>query len=130
MHWVVDAMNVVGSRPDGWWKDRRGALQRLVEQLEAWASATDEHVTAVLEQPPSPPLASSAVEVVWAPSPAPNSADAEIVRCLPEWLAGSDEVTVVTSDRDLADRARSLGATVEGAATFRRRLDDPSISGR
>ena len=35
--WIVDAMNVIGSRPDGWWKNRRGAMVRLVEQLERWA---------------------------------------------------------------------------------------------
>jgi hypothetical protein len=31
---VVDAANVVGSRPDGWWKDRPGAARRLHEELQ------------------------------------------------------------------------------------------------
>ena len=31
--WLVDGMNVIGSRPDGWWRDRRGAMRRLVEDL-------------------------------------------------------------------------------------------------
>lgn len=119
-------MNVVGSRPDGWWKDRHGALERLVEQTERWAAEAGEDVAVVLEQPPSPPIASKAVEVVWAASPGPNSADAEIVRRLPDWLAAAGEVTVVTSDRDLVDRVRSLGAEVEGASAFRRQLEEPS----
>jgi hypothetical protein len=123
MRWVIDAMNVIGSRPDGWWKDRRGAVGRLVEQVERWASGAGEPVTVVLERPPSPPIVSDTVEIAWAPHPAPNSADAEIVRLLPRELEEDSEVTVVTSDRDLADQARSLGAGVEGAASFRRRLD-------
>lgn len=30
---VVDSANVVGSRPDGWWRDRAGATVRLADQL-------------------------------------------------------------------------------------------------
>lgn len=115
-------MNVVGSRPDGWWRDRQGALERLVRQTEQWADGEDEKVALVLERPPALPIASEVVEVAWAPAPGRNAADAEIVRRLPGWLAEGGEVTVVTSDRDLASRARSLGAGVEGASSFRRRL--------
>ncbi|MGE5857760.1 MAG: RNA-binding protein, partial [Solirubrobacterales bacterium] len=39
MRWLVDAMNVIGSRPDGWWKDRHAAMLRLVDQLERWVAA-------------------------------------------------------------------------------------------
>jgi hypothetical protein len=123
MRRVVDAMNVIGSRPDGWWRDRRGAIERLVARLEGWAVEADEKVTVVLEKPPSPPILSEEIEVAWAPRPAPNSADGEIVRRLPQWLEEEGEVVVVTSDRDLAGRAGSLGAEVEPAARFRRRLD-------
>lgn len=123
MHRVVDAMNVVGSRPDGWWRDRRGAIERLVAELDAWATDTGERVTVVLEKPPSPPIASEAIEVAWAPAPGPDSADGEIVRRLPNWLSEGGEVVVVTSDRDLAGRARSAGAEVEPASGFRRRLE-------
>ena len=38
--WIVDGMNVIGSRPDGWWRDRRGAMRRLVEELGALARAS------------------------------------------------------------------------------------------
>ena len=34
----VDAMNVIGSRPDGWWRDREGAMRRLVSEIQGWAS--------------------------------------------------------------------------------------------
>jgi hypothetical protein len=123
MRRIVDAMNVIGSKPDGWWRDRRGAIERLVAQLDRWAAEVDgEQVTVALEQPPSPPLSAERVEIAWAPRPGPNSADAEIVRRLDRWLS-EGEVTLVTSDRDLAEAARSLGAEVEPAAAFRRRLE-------
>lgn len=123
MHRVVDAMNVIGSRPDGWWRDRRGAIERLVGQLDSWiAQAEDEDVTVVLEKEPSQPISRERVDVVWAPHAGRNAADEEIVRRLGGWLE-QDEVTVVTSDRDLAERARALGAEVESSSPFRRRLD-------
>jgi predicted RNA-binding protein with PIN domain len=118
---VVDAMNVIGSRPDGWWRDRAAAIERLVARLDEWAAETGERVTVVLEQPPRRPLDAERVEVAWAPRPGPNSADREILRRLGDWLA-HDEVVIVTSDRDLAERARGLGAEIEPAAGFRRRL--------
>jgi len=123
MHRVIDAMNVIGSRPDGWWRDRAGAIARLVAQLDRWAAETGERVTVVLEQPPRGQLVAERLEVVWAPRPGRDSADREIVRRLGDWLAAEEEVTVVTSDRDLAGRARGLGATIEPAAGFRSRLD-------
>ncbi|HEU4393751.1 MAG TPA: NYN domain-containing protein [Solirubrobacterales bacterium] len=122
MHRVVDAMNVIGSRPDGWWRDRAGAIERLVVRLDGWAIDTGERVTVVLEQPPRRALKAERVELAWAPRPERDAADREIVRRLDGWL-GEDEVVVVTSDRDLAERVRSRGATVESAAAFRARLD-------
>jgi predicted RNA-binding protein with PIN domain len=46
---VVDGDNVVGSRPDGWWRDRAGAKRRLVERLERFAAARDVPVTVVFD---------------------------------------------------------------------------------
>jgi predicted RNA-binding protein with PIN domain len=119
---VVDAMNVIGSRPDGWWRDRAGAIERLAAQLERWAAASGERVTVVLERRPREALASELVEVAWAREPGRDAADREIVRRLAEWL-GEDEVTVVTSDRDLAAQVRGAGAAVEPSARFRARLE-------
>lgn len=120
MRWFVDAMNVIGSRPDGWWRDRHGAMERLVSQLEKLAR-DGELITVFLEREPSPPIASEAIEVTWAPEAKPDAADDEIVRRLgAETEPGA--VTVVTSDRRLAGRVRAIGAEVEGASEFRRRL--------
>ena len=47
--WIVDGNNVMGSRPDGWWRDRRGAQRRLVERLETFAEARDEPVTVIFD---------------------------------------------------------------------------------
>ena len=50
--WIVDGNNVMGSRPDGWWRDRRGAQRRLVERLETFAAARDEPVTVIFDGRP------------------------------------------------------------------------------
>lgn len=116
-------MNVIGSRPDGWWKDRHGAMVNLVELLERWAVTQGRAVTVVFERPPASPIAASAIEVTYAPRAAPNSADDEIVRLVrahPE----PHELTVVTSDSALADRVREAGADVESAGAFRSALED------
>ena len=52
MRWLVDGMNVIGTRPDGWWEDRHQAMVRLVDMLERWAAYGGEDVTVVFEQPP------------------------------------------------------------------------------
>ncbi len=122
--WIVDAMNVIGSRPDGWWKDRRSAMARLVELVERWAATQDARVTVVFERPISPPIVSSVVEIAHAPRPAPNSADDEIVR-LVEADDDPRHLTVVTSDSALAERVRSSGASVHPASAFRNLIEPP-----
>jgi hypothetical protein len=123
VHRVVDAMNVIGSRPDGWWRDRVGAIERLAAGLECWAERSGERVTVVLERRPRRPLPVSAVAVEWGSEPGRDAADDEIVRGLGVWV-GEGEVTVVTSDRDLAARARAAGAAVEPSSGFRSKLDE------
>jgi predicted RNA-binding protein with PIN domain len=122
MRWIVDAMNVIGTRPDGWWKDRHGAMVRLVDQLERFVAATGDDVTVVFERPPFPPIKSPVVEIASAPKARPNAADDEIVRLLKE-DPDPEEVRVVTSDRALADQARFLNATIEPAEAFRREIE-------
>ena len=63
MRWYVDGMNVIGTRPDGWWKDRDAAMLHLVDLLERWAAAENEDVVVVFERKPSPPIRSSVIEV-------------------------------------------------------------------
>lgn len=120
--WIVDAMNVIGSRPDGWWKDRRKAIITLVDRLERWAPTQDRPVTVVLERPMSPPIDSSVIEIAHAPRAAANSADDEIVRIVEADCEASD-LTVVTSDSVLSQRVQDAGASVVRAAAFRRMLD-------
>ncbi|UBV12836.1 NYN domain-containing protein [Mycolicibacterium fortuitum] len=122
MRWIVDAMNVIGSKPDGWWKDRRGALVGLVGRLERWSEAEGQQVTVVLEGPVRPAIRSTVIDICHAPRAAANSADDEIVRLV---YADSrpDAVTVVTSDATLAGRVRDLGALVRPAAAFRDQTD-------
>jgi hypothetical protein len=122
VHRIVDAMNVIGSRPDGWWRDRPAAIERLVGRLDRWAEGGEERVTVMLEHEPRRPLTAERVEIAWARSGGANAADREILVRLPDWLA-EDEVVVVTSDRDLATKARAAGADVESSRPFRTELD-------
>ena len=122
--WLVDGMNLIGSRPDRWWNDRDGAVRRLVGELDWFAAATGDHVTVVFDRRP-PDLAAGrhgAVEVAFASRRGRNAADHEIVTM----VAGDPDpgaTRVVTSDRRLAERVRDIGATVEGSGRFRKRVD-------
>lgn len=122
MRWIVDGMNVIGSRPDGWWKDRQRAMTLLVENLERWAATHEDGVTVVFEKPPSPPIPSTRITVTHAPRAAPNSADDEIVR-----LVGADaqpaDIRVVTSDGALTERIELAGGSVFPAERFRALID-------
>ena len=126
---VVDAANVVGSRPDGWWKVRAGAARRLVRACTALATAgvvgSDlpdglhrpaldrwwPRVVVVVEgasrEVAAEPTASG-VEVVAAPG-AGDDTIVEVVR-----QASVGPVLVVTADRELRRRVESLGATTVG----------------
>ena len=122
MRWIVDGMNVIGTRPDGWWRDRHAAMVRLVDLLERWAAAEGDDVTVVFEQPPRPPITSSVITVAHAKRARANSADDEIVRRIAE-AGDAHDVRVVTSDGWLADQVRAAGASVEPALAFRNALD-------
>ena len=115
-------MNVIGSRPDGWWRDRGRAIAALVNQLERWATAEGDDVTVVFERPPSPPIDSSVITVAHAPKAAANSADDEIVR-LVRAEADPTDVRVATSDRALAERVQAAGASVYPAEKLRNLID-------
>jgi uncharacterized protein YaiI (UPF0178 family) len=123
VRWLVDGMNVIGTRPDAWWKDRHAAMVNLVGMLERWAATSGAEVTVVFEQPPKPPIRSTVIRVAHAPRPRRDSADDEIVRLL---VADAEPGTirVVTSDLWLADRVHAAGATVEPSAPFRALIED------
>ena len=122
VRWIVDGMNVIGSRPDGWWKDRGRAIVALVERLDRWASVQGDDVTVVFERPPATVLTPSVIQVAYAPKAAANSADDQIVR-LVQADARPQEIRVVTSDNGLANRVATLGASVYPAAGFRDLID-------
>ena len=118
--WIVDGMNVIGSRPDGWWRDRTGAMRALAAQLDGFEDDTGEAVSVVFDGRPREIPAR--VDVRFASRSGRNAADDEIARMV-EADPAPGELRVVTSDGDLATRVRTVGAEVEGAGTFRRRLD-------
>lgn len=125
VRWIVDGMNVIGSRPDGWWKDRGRAMVALAERLDRWAASQGDDVTVVFERPPSTAIPASVIEIAYAPRAAANSADDEIVRRV-RAAPRPHDIRVVTSDKGLSDRVRSLGATVQPAASFRDLIDPRS----
>lgn len=123
MRFLVDGMNVIGTRPDAWWRDRDAAMVRLVDMLERWVADSGADVTVVFERPPSPPIRSTVIDVAHAPAPRRDAADDEIVRLL---LADPEpaSIRVVTSDQWLGDRVRAAGASVEPANPFRTLIED------
>ena len=123
MRFFVDGMNVIGTRPDAWWRDRHAAMLSLVDMLERWVARTGSDVTVVFEQPPRPAIRSTMIVIAHAPKAGPDSGDHELIRLLraDEHPA---EIRVVTSDRFLGDRALALGASVEPALAFRRLVED------
>ena len=124
-HFVVDGMNVIGSRPDGWWRDRDGAVRRLLAKLQRLAAATGDEVTLVLDGRPVPIVGEGlhgGVLVVYARRAGRDAGDDRLVEFVGDVLEPG-KVRVITSDRALATRVRELGATVAGAGGFLERLD-------
>jgi predicted RNA-binding protein with PIN domain len=112
---VVDGNNVMGSRPDGWWRDRAGAAKRLVAELEEWAARSDHDVLVVFDGAAPPGLEPPhRVEVRFARRRGRDAADDDIAA-----FVAADEapgrLRVVTSDAELARRVREHGAEVSGA---------------
>ncbi|MBN1171204.1 MAG: hypothetical protein JXA67_03440 [Micromonosporaceae bacterium] len=115
---IIDAANVVGSVPDGWWRDRAGATERLRDDLAAMRSdALGGELLLVVEGQARAVAPVPGVLVVSAEGSG-DDAIAEVVRrerpdraCL-----------VVTADRGLRQRVTALGAEVVGPSVLRREL--------
>lgn len=107
---LVDAANVVGSRPDGWWRDRAGATSRLLARL----ATLDDDVVAVVEGRARVVPDVPGVRVVRAP----GSGDDALVDLAHE-LSGP--LVVVTADRGLRARLPA-GAVVHGPGWLLDRL--------
>ena len=108
--WLVDGNNVMGARADGWWRDRHGAMQRLVNALDDFADATGDEVAVVFDG------ADRGLQAVRAGVAFAAHADDAIA------ARARRGVTVVTSDAELAARSREGGADVLGAGAFLRRV--------
>jgi predicted RNA-binding protein with PIN domain len=120
--WLVDASNVIGSRPDGWWRDREGATKRLLDALREFARGEDDVVVVLDAGPAEWAGRDGAFEVAIAPRRGRDAADDEIARRVAAHPDPSS-LRVVTSDAALAARVRAAGAEVDGAGGFRRRLN-------
>jgi len=117
---IIDGNNVMGARPrTRWWRDRVRAAADLRAEIEDVDLDGFEQVVLVFDgRAPEGLDGSDALDVRYAGSGA--SADDLIVALVGG--ASAAEVTVVTSDRELVRRVTVLGAHVEGAGTFLRRL--------
>ncbi|MFJ8490317.1 NTP pyrophosphohydrolase [Streptomyces sp. NPDC094038] len=114
---IVDGANVVGSRPDGWWRDRRGAAERLRDRLAERGlpgRPTPVELVLVVEGAARGVASVPGVRV----ESAPGSGDDRIVE-----LAAEDPGRprlVVTADRELRGRVTELGAEVIGPSALLR----------
>ncbi len=120
--WLVDAMNVVGSRPDKWWNDPKKAMRELAASLERFAARTGDEVTVVFDTDPGPLDELRDVIAVVARRRGRNAADHEIEQIVTE-DADPGTLRVVTSDKRLVEKVTQLGAKVTGSGRFRTQLD-------
>src|ERR671918_1405110 len=120
--WIVDAMNVIGSRPDGWWNDPDKAMRDFTRTLDDHAGSTGKDITVVFDKNPGRLPETSHVNVVIARRRGRDAADYEIEQ-LVEGEEAPKRLRVVTSDRRLVDKARAAGAKVVSSGSFRRELD-------
>ena len=122
---LVDGNNVMGTTADGWWRDRPGAMLRLFERVRCYATASGARVVLVFDvaHPDLPDGVHHGVTLASATRRGRDAGDDRIRELLVE-SEDAAGVEVVTSDRALAESARHLGATVSGAGSFLRRLDD------
>ncbi len=118
---VIDAANVIGSRPTGWWRDRPGAALRFTEQVRATVTvgALEPPVSVVLEGQFRRGAAEADIDGVVVVH-APGEGDDTIAAV----AAAHDEADVVTADRGLAERVRAAGGTVVGPNWLLDRLVD------
>ena len=151
LHLVVDAANVVGSRPDGWWRDRAGAARRLAGSIVAVLVSRPEDLVELLDgttpdsaETAGSDLAVAAVQVhlvlegaagavedlpthpLLDVVHAPADGDSAIVALVGDLVATNADarVLVVTADRALRARVHAAGAEVTGPGTFRAALPE------
>lgn len=124
--WIIDAFNVLGARPDGWWRDRTRALRDLCDVIADW-HVGDERVVVVVDGDPSDDVPEGrwrSIEVRYARRAGPDSADRAIIDLVDD-ADDPSAMTVVTSDAALRAAVSARGASVVGSGAFRARLDNP-----
>jgi hypothetical protein len=119
---VIDAANVVGSRPTGWWRDREGAAREFVARVRAAAldGRLDAPIVVVLEgraRGGAPEDSADGVEVVHAAGAGDDTIVEVVAVATPQHA-----VTVVSADRGLAARVRERGAEVVGPTWLNERV--------
>jgi predicted RNA-binding protein with PIN domain len=120
--WVIDGMNLIGSRPDRWWNDPDRAMKSMAGTLGEYVKRTGDPVVLVFDRRPADFQPPPGLEVVFASRRGRDAADDEIER----FVARSREprrLRVVTSDKRLATNVEKLGAKVVSSGAFRARLD-------
>jgi hypothetical protein len=119
--WLIDGNNVMGSRPDGWWRDRSGAKTRLVADVERWARLSGRQVLVFFDGHPDDRVLAvgPTVEVRFAGSGRRDAADDAIVA-----EATADD-RVVTADRGLVGRL-PVGVEIVGPRRLLAALDEPA----
>jgi hypothetical protein len=143
LHLVVDAANVVGSRPDGWWRDRPGAARRLAGRIVAVLVSRPEDqverldgLTPTSVETAGSDLTEAAVQVhlvlegaardvddlpthpLLDVVHAASDGDTAIVELVEKLAGAADRVLVVTADRGLRGRVQAVGALVRGPGTL------------
>jgi len=112
---IVDAANVVGSVPDGWWRDRAGATERLRDALDRTTLRPEPYEVVLVVEGAARDVASIPGVRVVAASGSGDDAIVELVR------DATEPVTVITADRALRARVAALGAEVAGPTTVPRK---------
>ncbi|MEU6868236.1 NTP pyrophosphohydrolase [Streptomyces sp. NPDC046876] len=110
---IVDGANVVGSVPDGWWRDRRAAAERLRDLLARRERSEGEDIVLVVEGAARGVESVPGVRV----DSAPGSGDDRIVELAASYAGRG--CTVVTADRELRARVRAHGAQCVGPRAVR-----------
>lgn len=122
VRWLIDGMNLIGSRPDRWWNDPDRAMRDMAASLAEYAEVTGEEVTVVFDRKPADFRPPDGVRVVVASWKGRNAADHEIEKMV-EGDADPAGLRVVTSDKRLVEKVRAHGARVVSSRRFRDRLE-------
>jgi predicted RNA-binding protein with PIN domain len=124
---IVDGNNVIGTVPDGWWRDLPAAARRLLGRLACYRRRSGNRIVLVLDaaQPDLSEGHKDGIEIRYPARSGRDAADERIVDLVDD-LDGRDggDVAVVSSDQALAVAVTARGADVIGARTFLARLDD------